>query len=59
MSAQIPESPASKVALRTGKCGALVLNGTCRCEMFELDRVQDGYRTCTCHHTQWVHSKQG
>jgi hypothetical protein len=39
---------------RTGQCVAV----TCRakCEVFLFDEVRDGFRTCTCEHTQVAHA---
>lgn len=43
--------PAPSRPERLGPCGV------CRCVGYEHDRVQDGFRTCACHHTQVSHAK--
>lgn len=29
----------------------------CTCEAYSHEAVEDGFRTCTCFHTQWAHKE--
>lgn len=31
----------------------------CACGAYEHEEVADGFRTCTCFHTQWAHKATG
>lgn len=50
-----PQRPAERAATRTGACGYYA-GCKAACEAYEHNFNLDGFRTCACGHTQYVHA---